>query len=101
MDEGEVLFVANSRDNQIYIYRLSVRESGELKVSHPQIENEIRDNFDDINFEITIDNLTGSRLTSQFKVPLLVAIESLNNNEVIPSNSCILEDESFVNLVIS
>ena len=98
LDEGEVLFVANSQDNQIDIYRLSVKESGELIVSPPQIENEIRNNFDDTNFEITLNNLTGNGLTSQFKVPLIVAIESLNNNEVISSNACILDDESFINL---
>ena len=96
--EGEVLFVANSQDNQIDIYKLCVRQSDELKVSPSQIENEIRNNFDDINYEIMLDNLTGSSLTSQFKVPLLAAIESLNNDEVIQSNVCILDDESFLNL---
>ena len=98
LSEGEVLFVANSQDNQVDIYRLSVRQSDELKVTPPQIENEIRNNFEGINYEITLDNLTGTSLTSQFKTPLLVAIESLNNNEVIPSDVCILNDESFVNL---
>ena len=98
LSEGEVLFVANSQDNQIDIYRLSVKESDELKVSPPQIENEIQNNFDDINYEITLDNLTGSSITSQFKTPLLVAIESLNNKSAIPSDVCILDDEVFVNL---
>ena len=41
LSEGEVLFVANSQDNQVDIYRLSVRQSDELKVTPPQIENEI------------------------------------------------------------
>ena len=95
---GEVLFVANSQDNQIDIYMLSVKKSDELKVIPSQIENEIMNNFDDMNYEIKLDNLTGNSLTSQFKVPLLAAIESLNNDEAIKSNICVLDDESFVNL---
>lgn len=98
LNEGEVLFVANSQDNQIDIYKLSIKKSDELKVSPSQIENEIRNNFDDINYEITLDNLTGSSMTTQFKVPLLAAIESLNNDKAIQSNACILDDESFLNL---
>ena len=98
LDKGEVLFVANSQDNQIDIYKLCVEKSDELKASPPQIENEIRNNFDDINYEITLDNLTGNSLTTQFKVPLIAAIESLNNDSLIPSNACILDDESFLNL---
>ncbi len=96
--KGEVLFVANSQDNQIDIYKLCIKKSDGLKVSPSQIENEIRNNFDDLNYEITLDNLTGSSMTTQFKVPLIAAIESLNNDEAIPSNACILDDESFLNL---
>lgn len=86
LDEGEVLFVANSQDNQIDIYKLGVKKSDELIISPSQIEKEILNNFDDLNYEITLENLTGNGLTSQFKVPLLVAIESINNNQAIQSN---------------
>jgi hypothetical protein len=98
LDEGEVLFVANSQDNQIDIYKIALKKSEELVISPSQIENEILNNFDDLNYEITLENLTGNSLTSQFKLPLLVAIESINNNQVIQSNICILDDESFINL---
>ncbi|MEE0025327.1 hypothetical protein [Methanobrevibacter sp.] len=98
LDEGEVLFVANSQDNQIDIYKLGVKKSDELIISPSQIEKEILNNFDDLNYEITLENLTGNGLTSQFKVPLLVAIESINNNQAIQSNICVLDDESFINL---
>ena len=98
LDEGEVLFVANSQDNQIDIYKLGVKKSDELIISPSQIEKEILNNFDDLNYEITLENLTGNGLTSQFKVPLLVAIESINNNQAIQSNICVLDDENFINL---
>ena len=98
LDEGEVLFVANSQDNQIDIYKIALKKSEELVISPSQIENEILNNFGDLNYEITLENLTGNSLTSQFKLPLLVAIESINNNQVIQSNICILDDESFINL---
>ena len=98
LNEGEVLFVANSQDNQVDVYKISVKKSDELRVFPSQIESEILDNFDDLNYEITLENLTGNSLTSQFKLPLLVAIESIDNNQSIRSNICILDDENFINL---
>jgi hypothetical protein len=98
LNEGEVLFVANSQNNQVDVYKISVKKSDELSVFPSQIESEILDNFDDLNYEITLENLTSNSLTSQFKLPLLVAIESINNNHPIKSNICILDDENFINL---
>ena len=98
LNEGEVLLVANSQDNQVDVYKISVKKSDELRVFPSQIESEILDNFDDLNYEITLENLTGNSLTSQFKLPLLVAIESIDNNQSIRSNICILDDENFINL---
>lgn len=98
LNEGEVLFVANSQNNQVDVYKISVKKSDELRVFPSQIENEILDNFDDLNYEINLENLTGNSLTSQFKLPLLVAIESINNNHPIRLNICILDDENFINL---
>ena len=95
LNEGEVLFVANSQNNQVDVYKISVKKSDELRVFPSQIENEILDNFDDLNYEINLENLTGNSLTSQFKLPLLVAIESIHP---IRSNICILDDENFINL---
>ena len=98
LNEGEVLFVANSQNNQVDVYKIGVKKSDELRVFPSQIESEILDNFDDLNYEITLENLTSNSLTSQFKLPLLVAIESINNNHPIRSNICILDDETFINL---
>ena len=97
LNEGEVLFVANSQNNQVDVYKIGVKKSDELRVFPSQIESEILDNFDDLNYEITLENLTSNSLTSQFKLPLLVAIESINNNHPIRSNICI-DDETFINL---
>ena len=98
LNSGEVLFVANSPDNQIDIYKLTVKKSDELKVSPPEIIDEIEYDFDDNNYEITLDNLTGNSLTNQFNVPLAISIESLEKDASIPSEVCILDDETFNNL---
>lgn len=95
---GELLFVANSQDSQIDIYKISVKASDELKVVPSEMEEETRNILDDGNYEITIENLTGSSLTSQFKMPLLIAVESFNENMTIQSNVAILDDESYVNI---
>ena len=71
LNSGEVLFVANSPDNQIDIYKLTVKKSDELKVSPPEIIDEIEYDFDDNNYEITLDNLTPEekiRLLSQIQI---------------------------------
>lgn len=98
LDCGEVLFLANSQDNQIDIYKLTVNVSDEFKVTPSELESDVPDEFRDLNNEIIIDNLTGSGLTDQFKIPLIVAFELLNNNASIESNICILDDEIFNNL---
>lgn len=98
LNPGEVLFVANSPDDEVGIYRLSVKSSDELKVSPSEITEEITRNFDDINYEITLDNLTGEAVTYQFKLPLLVAFESLDKDASIDSCIAILDDEVFMNL---
>ena len=98
LSSGELLFVANSQDSQIDIYKISVKASDELKVVPQEMEEETRNILDDGNYEITIENLTGNSLTSQFKMPLLIAVESFNENMSIPSNVAILDDESYVNI---
>lgn len=98
ISSGELLFVANSQDSQIDIYKISVKASDELKVVPQEMEEETRNILDDGNYEITIENLTGNSLTSQFKMPLLIAVESFNENMSIPSNVAILDDESYVNI---
>ncbi len=98
LSSGELLFVANSQDSQIDIYKISVKASDELKVVPQEMEEETRNILDDGNYEITIENLTGNTLTSQFKMPLLIAVESFNENMSIPSNVAILDDESYVNI---
>ena len=98
LSSGELLFVANSQDSQIDIYKISVKASDELKVVPQEMEEETRNILDDGNYEITIENLTGNSLTSQFKMPLLIAVESFNENMSIPSNVVILDDESYVNI---
>ena len=90
LSSGELLFVANSQDSQIDIYKISVKASDELKVVPQEMEEETRNILDDGNYEITIENLTGNSLTSQFKMPLLIAVESFNENMSIPSNVAIL-----------
>ena len=95
LSSGELLFVANSQDSQIDIYKISVKASDELKVVPQEMEEETRNILD---YEITIENLTGNSLTSQFKMPLLIAVESFNENMSIPSNVAILDDESYVNI---
>jgi len=98
LSSGELLFVANSQDSQIDIYKISVKASDELKVVPQEMEEETRNILDDGNYEITIDNLTGNSLTSQFKMPLLIAVESFNEDMEIPSSVAILDDESYVNI---
>ena len=98
LSSGELLFVANSQDSQIDIYKISVKASDELKVVPQEMEEETRNILDDGNYEITIENLTGNSLTSQFKMPLLIAVESFDENMSIPSNVAILDDESYVNI---
>ena len=98
LNPGEVMFVGNSPDDEVHIYRLSVKSSDELKVSPSEITEEITENFDDINYEITLENLTGEGITYQFKLPLLVAFESLDKDTAIDSCIAILDDEVFVNL---
>ena len=98
LSSGELLFVANSQDSQIDIYKISVKASDELKVVPQEMGEETRNILDDGNYEITIENLTGNSLTSQFKMPLLIAVESFNENMSIPSNVAILDDESYVNI---
>lgn len=98
LSSGELLFVANSQDSQIDIYKISVKASDELKVVPQEMEEETRNILDDGNYEITIENLTGNSLTSQFKMPLLIAVESFNENMSIQSNVAILDDESYVNI---
>ena len=98
LSSGELLFVANSQDSQIDIYKISVKASDELKVVPQEMEEETRNILDDGNYEITIENLTGNSLTSQFKMPLLIAVESFNEDMEIPSSVAILDDESYVNI---
>lgn len=98
LSSGELLFVANSQDSQIDIYKISVKVSDELKVVPQEMEEETRNILDGGNYEITIDNLTGNSLTSQFKMPLLIAVESFNEDMEIPSSVAILDDESYVNI---
>lgn len=98
LNPGEVLFVGNSENNAVDIYKLSVKKSDELSVSPSEITEEITENFDDLNHEITIDNLTGDGITYQFKLPLLVAFESLDKNVAVDSCIAILDDEVFMNL---
>ena len=64
LSSGELLFVANSQDSQIDIYKISVKASDELKVVPQEMEEETRNILDDGNYEITIENLTGNSLTS-------------------------------------
>ena len=85
-------------DSQIDIYKISVKASDELKVVPQEMEEETRNILDGGNYEITIDNLTGNSLTSQFKMPLLIAVESFNEDMEIPSSVAILDDESYVNI---
>ena len=98
LSSGELLFVANSQDSQIDIYKISVKASDELKVVPQEMEEETRNILDDGNYEITIENLTGNSLPSQFKMPLLIAVESFNEDMEIPSSVAILDDESYVNI---
>ena len=98
LSSGELLFVANSQDSQIDIYKISVKASDELKVVPQEMGEETRNILDDGNYEITIENLTGNSLTSQFKMPLLIAVESFNEDMEIPSSVAILDDESYVNI---
>ena len=98
LDCGEVLFVSNSSDGQIDIYKLTVKISDEFKVSPSQLEKDMGNEFTNLDNEIIIDNLTGSGVTNQFKIPLLVAIGLLNNNVSIKSKVCIFDDEIFNNL---
>lgn len=98
LNPGEVLFVGNSENNAVDIYKLSVKKSDELSVSPSEITEEITENFDGLNHEITIDNLTGDGITYQFKLPLLVAFESLDKNVAVDSCIAILDDEVFMNL---
>lgn len=98
LSSGELLFVANSQDSQIDIYKISVKASDELKVVPQEMEEETRNILDGGNYEITINNLTGNSLTSQFKMPLLIAVESFNEDMEIPSSVAILDDESYVNI---
>ena len=98
LDPGEVFFVSNSSDDEVDIYRLSVKSSDEFHVVPGEIKSEIEDEIGLINNEIVIDNLTGNGTSTQFKVPLLVAFESFNQNIPIESNTVILDDETFDNL---
>lgn len=95
---GEVLFVSNSSDNEIDIYKLSVKSCDEFTVIPNEIQEEIESEIGIVNNEIVIDNLTGDGTTNQFKVPLLVAYESYNQDIPINSNIVILDDEIFDNL---
>ncbi|MBR0271631.1 MAG: hypothetical protein IJQ68_06550 [Methanobrevibacter sp.] len=98
LDAGEVLFIGNCDDGSADIFKMSVKNSDELKVFPPEIEAEIRSNLSDYNCEIVIDNLTGDGITHQYGVPLILANESLIQNSVIGSGTVILDDESFDNL---
>ena len=95
---GEVLFVSNSSDGEIDIYKLSVKSCDEFNVIPQEIQSEIEDEIGIVNNEITIENLTGNGMTSQFKIPLLVAFESFNQDLPIDSSTVILEDVIFDNL---
>lgn len=95
---GEVLFVSNSSDNEIDIYKLSVKSCDEFTVIPNEIQEEIESEIGIVNNEIIIDNLTGDGTTNQFKVPLLVAYESYNQDIPINSSTVILDDEIFDNL---
>lgn len=93
LDVGEVITVANSIDGELCVYKLSAKKSDGLKVEPSAIEENVKDylnEFDDINFEITLVNLIGNAPTTQFSTSLLVALESLNQNIPIKSGICIL-----------
>ena len=98
LDAGEVLFVGNSDDGSADIYKLSVKSSDELKVFPKEIEEDIRNKISDYNCEITVDNLTGSGITTQYNIPLIAANESLVQNAILDAGTVILDDESFDNL---
>ncbi len=95
---GEVFFVSNSSDGEIDIYKLSVKSCDEFNVIPYEIQSEIEDEIGIVNNEIIIENLTGNGMTSQFKIPLIVAFESFNQDLVIDSSTVILDDEIFDNL---
>ena len=98
LDAGEVLFVSNSSNDEVDIYKLSVKASDEFKVVPDEIRPVIENEIGIVNNEIIIENLTGVGTTSQFKVPLIVAFESFNQDIPIDSNRVILDDETFDNL---
>ena len=98
LDSGEVFFVSNSSEDEVDIYRLSVKSSDEFNVVPSEIQSEIEDEIGIVNNEIIIENLTGNGTTTQFKVPLLVAFESFNQDIPIESDTVILDDETFDNL---
>ena len=89
---GEVLFVSNSSDGEIDIYKLSVKSCDEFNVIPQEIQSEIEDEIGIVNNEITIENLTGNGMTSQFKIPLLVAFESFNQDLPIDSSTDVIFD---------
>lgn len=95
---GEVFFMGYSYEGNANIYKLSIKESNEFKVSPKELEEEIRNNLPDYNCEIKIDNLTGDGISSQYNIPLIVANESLVQNSKINSGIVILDDQSFDNL---
>lgn len=97
LDAGEVLTVTYSVNEELCVYKLSAKKSSELKVVPAEIEDEVGNylkDFGSTNYEITLDNLTGNGTTSQFSIPLLVALESLNQNIPIESSIAILGNEN-------
>lgn len=91
---GEVLTVASSLNNDLNIYKISVSCSNQFSVNPVGVESYVEkylNGFDDKNFNITVDNLTGYDTTTLFNVPFIIAIESLNRNIPIQLGVCILD----------
>ena len=91
---GEVLTVASSANNELCIYKINVSHSNQLNVNPVSLENHVikyLTDFDNMNFNVSVDNLTGYDSTVMFNVPFIIAIESLNRNIPIPSGVCILD----------
>ena len=88
---GEVLTVASSANNELCIYKINVSHSNQLNVNPVSLENHVikyLTDFDNMNFNVSVDNLTGYDSTVMFNVPFIIAIESLNRNIPIPSGVC-------------
>ena len=92
---GEVLTVTSSLNNELDIYKINVSDSSQLNVNPGGIENSVKKylkEFDDENFNVTVDNLTGYYSTTLFNVPFIIALESLDRNMPIHSGVCILDN---------